>query len=568
MIELHSKVDAERILDDLEYYVNLLDAEDKTEWLQDPLVQKLDNFAGFPVYKFTWEDSKEVYVVVSKQLDRFIGGVVLTKFHKGYQVDFVGFRDFVKGSNLGARFYRYLIHKEDMIIVSDMKQTDSGKRLWRELFQFDDLAVYAYNFNTDEIYEVDDDYSSLVSNVELYAKEYNDSTDDIRLVASKNLTENLVLGTDAPLTEEGVGRIIKGVNTTPDVGPGEIKKQAAKFGNRVDKDGRPPLLHSKARKNSSPNTLFNLGLTERYTPLQIAIMEGGHLLEDDNVIDLSAIRKAKQNETVYDRVVKMGLFDDLPIDSRIVFKNKLYRVVSYNLLKLGRVESGNQAGIFPDTAIIIKDPEFYYTPVVNLIQVTGDEEANRFAIRLERLIDTVTKEKHYTKFEKPVDINKQVRENLDKLSVGYKIMAYDPDTAEVISIADKSIRFPLSKNTTLRVPNSKIYLSNNLDFVMRYYRGLTDDFEVLLTLEYNPEDIISGNNRDSESEFTVSKAKIKDFKILERIDENMSFTATERAKEAKRLGLEPGTDAWFAHWFSLPYMIDQRRSKKKRKPPK
>ena len=57
------------------------------------------------------------------------------------------------------------------------------------------------------------------------------------------------------------GRIVKGVNTTDDVGPNEIKKQAAKFGNTVDKDGRPPTL-SKKVKGSSTNVLFNMGLAE------------------------------------------------------------------------------------------------------------------------------------------------------------------------------------------------------------------------------------------------------------------------------------------------------------------
>jgi hypothetical protein len=57
------------------------------------------------------------------------------------------------------------------------------------------------------------------------------------------------------------GRIVKGVNTTADVSPNEIKIQAAKFGNTVDKDGKPPLL-SKKVKGSSTNVLFNLGLTE------------------------------------------------------------------------------------------------------------------------------------------------------------------------------------------------------------------------------------------------------------------------------------------------------------------
>ena len=61
--------------------------------------------------------------------------------------------------------------------------------------------------------------------------------------------------------DEAVGRVIKGVNTTVDVGPNEIKKQAAKFGNTVDKDGVPPTL-SKKVKGSNTNVLFNLGITE------------------------------------------------------------------------------------------------------------------------------------------------------------------------------------------------------------------------------------------------------------------------------------------------------------------
>ncbi len=60
--------------------------------------------------------------------------------------------------------------------------------------------------------------------------------------------------------KEGVGRITK-QNQTVDVGPSEIKTQAAKFGNSVDKDGRPPTL-SKKTKGKSTNVLFNLGLAE------------------------------------------------------------------------------------------------------------------------------------------------------------------------------------------------------------------------------------------------------------------------------------------------------------------
>ena len=61
---------------------------------------------------------------------------------------------------------------------------------------------------------------------------------------------------------EGVGRITK-QNQTVDVGPDAVTKQAAKFGNKVDKDGRPPTL-SKKVKGKSTNVLYNLGLAEGY----------------------------------------------------------------------------------------------------------------------------------------------------------------------------------------------------------------------------------------------------------------------------------------------------------------
>lgn len=61
--------------------------------------------------------------------------------------------------------------------------------------------------------------------------------------------------------DEGVGRIVKGVNTTPDVGVDQTRIEAAKFGNTVDKDGRPPVMR-KNIKGSNTNVLFNLGLAE------------------------------------------------------------------------------------------------------------------------------------------------------------------------------------------------------------------------------------------------------------------------------------------------------------------
>jgi hypothetical protein len=43
------------------------------------------------------------------------------------------------------------------------------------------------------------------------------------------------------------GRIVPGVNTTVDVGPGEIAKQASKWGFGVTKDGIPVKLFTQAK---------------------------------------------------------------------------------------------------------------------------------------------------------------------------------------------------------------------------------------------------------------------------------------------------------------------------------
>jgi hypothetical protein len=48
-------------------------------------------------------------------------------------------------------------------------------------------------------------------------------------------------------TEAGVGKIVKGVNTTPDVGVDEIPRQAAKFKIKVDRNGYPPVARTDGK---------------------------------------------------------------------------------------------------------------------------------------------------------------------------------------------------------------------------------------------------------------------------------------------------------------------------------
>lgn len=69
---------------------------------------------------------------------------------------------------------------------------------------------------------------------------------------------------------------------TKDVKPGEIDRQAAKFGNEFP----PPLLHSKAAKNSTPNKLMNLGLNEdSVSDLKKAVIKQVNATDDAVMLD-------------------------------------------------------------------------------------------------------------------------------------------------------------------------------------------------------------------------------------------------------------------------------------------
>ena len=119
------------------------------------------------------------------------------------------------------------------------------------------------------------------------------------------------------ITEDG--RIVKGVNTTADVDTNEIPRQAAKFGNKVDKDGKPPTL-SKKVKGKSTNVLFNLGLAERFTPMEIALMEGGHSIEVYRREQLPQI-KNKQLANLKHKIETVALTDIIPVQEERIMEN-------------------------------------------------------------------------------------------------------------------------------------------------------------------------------------------------------------------------------------------------------
>lgn len=110
--------------------------------------------------------------------------------------------------------------------------------------------------------------------------------------------------------DEGVGRIVKGVNTTQDVGVDEIVTQAKKFGNKVDSDGRPPQL----RSGSVTNTLYNMGLAESVISPRTVNLSMDEASYTGNVGAMEVMRffmQVKKNDVkLYDYVQKLSKSDD------------------------------------------------------------------------------------------------------------------------------------------------------------------------------------------------------------------------------------------------------------------
>ena len=152
------------------------------------------------------------------------------------------------------------------------------------------------------------------------------------------------------IKEGGVGRITK-QNQTRDVGPDEVKKQAAKFGNTVDRDGRPPTL-SKKTKGKSTNVLYNLGLAEsvldelnipRNQMPQISMkdLKGNYDLESESV-DPGTLETSQDQRIpgMVDKTVqsiKDGFDKPLVIDKNGFIVNGHHRYDAYMKLGMSKV---------------------------------------------------------------------------------------------------------------------------------------------------------------------------------------------------------------------------------------
>ena len=96
--------------------------------------------------------------------------------------------------------------------------------------------------------------------------------------------------------------------------------------------------------------------------------------------------------------------------------------------------------------------------------------------------------------------------------IGYKIMPIID--GQLSSGADKrQSDFKLEKNSNMYMPGNGIYITPHRDYALDYYSGLAEN-EVLLTLEYDDNHIITGNLDDKEPEISVNNATIKSIEFL------------------------------------------------------
>jgi hypothetical protein len=97
--------------------------------------------------------------------------------------------------------------------------------------------------------------------------------------------------------------------------------------------------------------------------------------------------------------------------------------------------------------------------------------------------------------------------------IGYKIVALIDGKPRLDIYKDQS--FNLSKNEVVSFPGNGIYLSVCKDKVLDYYNNIAEN-QVLLTLMFDSNKIISGNIIDNENEISVPDATITSFEFLKK----------------------------------------------------
>lgn len=148
--------------------------------------------------------------------------------------------------------------------------------------------------------------------------------------------------------------------------------------------------------------------------------------------------------------------------------------------------------------------------------------------RIETISTTVENKINEINAEKEAKKQAYKQKKADTL-IGYKIMPVID--GKLVSGADSRQEFELKKYSNIEMEGNGVYLSTNKQYVIDNYSGLADD-EVLVTFEFDKNDLTTGNIEDIEPDLSVKTAKIMKINNIED-----GKVTNERKPEKKLLAI-------------------------------
>jgi len=92
--------------------------------------------------------------------------------------------------------------------------------------------------------------------------------------------------------------------------------------------------------------------------------------------------------------------------------------------------------------------------------------------------------------------------------IGYRAMRYDPKPGKAVSGADSRHSVDLIKNAPMKYAQGH-FLTNDPEYAKDYYA--VHDHNVLIKVEFDPSDVLSGDLDDAQPEISVRQSKILDW---------------------------------------------------------
>ena len=336
----------------------------------------------------------------------------------------------------------------------------------------------------------------------------------------------------------GVGKIVKGVNTTPDVQPGETERQAKKY---FGGTGKPKLLTADLSekektkdelKGFDPRTVKAINnlmvkFPQAKDPLSAIIAD----IEDSQAISIANDKHTRQRNIQQDKQI-----DDLT--KRVDKLEKSDVTEDEDMDTIQRAEQFAQEAHKDHKRKYTGDP--YYThldEVRRIVKAAGGSENMQAAALLHDTVeDTATTSQdimkefgpaiaklvvELTDISKPEDGNRATRKAMDR----DKLAGASAD-AQTIKYADL-------------ISNGRDIGVNDPKFAKVYHKEKADLLRVMR----------KGNQNLRNAAIDMLPDELRTIAT-----ENLSYTGTERRRLEKKKGIEVGTPEWFKHWFDLPYL--------------